>query len=43
MADSVTSSDALLQRLLGLHPRVIDLSLERIQVLLQAAISPDLL
>ncbi|MDF3072421.1 MAG: bifunctional folylpolyglutamate synthase/dihydrofolate synthase [Alphaproteobacteria bacterium] len=41
MADSVTSSDALLQRLLGLHPRVIDLSLERICVLLEALGHPE--
>jgi dihydrofolate synthase/folylpolyglutamate synthase len=41
MADSVTSSDALLQRLLGLHPRVIDLSLERIRVLLKALGNPE--
>jgi dihydrofolate synthase/folylpolyglutamate synthase len=41
MADSVTSSDALLQRLLGLHPRVIDLSLERIRVLLKALDHPE--
>ncbi|MGE0153109.1 MAG: folylpolyglutamate synthase/dihydrofolate synthase family protein [Reyranellaceae bacterium] len=35
------SSEALLQRLLGLHPRVIDLSLERIKGLLAALGHPE--
>ena len=35
------ASDALLERLLGLHPRVIDLSLERLQILLAALGHPE--
>ncbi len=37
----VAASTALLERLLGLHPRVIDLSLERINVLLAALGHPE--
>lgn len=38
----MTTSDALLQRLRGLHPKLIDLSLDRIEVLLEKLNSPHL-
>jgi dihydrofolate synthase/folylpolyglutamate synthase len=41
MVEPVTSSDVLLQRLLALHPRVIDLSLDRIKGLLAALGHPE--
>lgn len=35
------STDAILERLMGLHPKVIDLSLERVERLLEALAHPE--
>lgn len=41
MSQSDTNSDIILERLLGLHPKLIDLSLERMQRLLKALAHPE--
>jgi dihydrofolate synthase / folylpolyglutamate synthase len=41
MTDHLRAHDAALERLRGLHPKKIDLSLDRIQALLQALGRPQ--